>query len=625
MKSKAVLLALLMLISVPFVTGASAGDSDGDMLLIDYGNGAYGWYDISGLSPDDDTLLSAASAVLNANSIPFSATDDRIVSVNGTENTSVGTQECSWRFFIWDAYYWIYGDTDGNETYSGGTLALTYSPSESIAPVYSPSFRDAWTSYRGDSSYSGVSGSYGPENAASPLEWYIKSNTGGVYSSVLVADGLAYYITGGDFQGTGVNRNPHLYCVDTVNHEIAWSFGYAVSQSVGSSEYELNTPVIVGDMIVITSSNRHVYCLDRFGGEVLAEMVPEGEKSHFAGPFDTYHYKMERGAESISFKGASTAVYDSGALYFITSDGVLRAVSVNRTETSASFEELWRTPETGNGACTVPPTVTTLDGKKTVISGTSDGKIICFDAGTGAKTKTAEINSEEYVICKITPAADGKIILTADDGAMIPRAGFTAAIDLSSGTILWKADVIPYMHGVPTCIGTTVYAYLEPSGPSSQVWDKNGSPIDVVRGYYALSLEDGHVIWANHTDALTRSGMTFCDSRLYCTDYGTTSEWPNGGAVRCIDPDTGSIIWSARLDPGSGIAYSMCAPTVIGGKVYVGNDDGTLYCISDVPGIDRDVTSDINYESQGLTHWSWLLLFSVAAITAVAAVVLYRK
>ncbi|MCQ2084544.1 MAG: PQQ-binding-like beta-propeller repeat protein, partial [archaeon] len=115
------------------------------------------------------------------------------------------------------------------------------------------------------------------------------------------------------------------------------------------------------------------------------------------------------------------------------------------------------------------------------------------------------------------------------------------------------------------------------------------------------------------------------DGRLYCVDYSTLAEWPVGGAARCIDAETGDIIWSVKLEPGSTNAYNMCAPTVLDGKVYVGNDDGTLYCISDIPGKERHSTSDVDYESEGLAHWSWLLLFSVATLTAVVAVIMYRK
>lgn len=600
---------------------ATDAESTENMLLVDYGNGSTVWYP---LGSEDGTLFDLTHSALKSNNVSVETEGSSFVSVSGVANIDICGQNCVWRFYIWDSYSWTYGDTDGSETFVGGYIALGYYPSESISPVPTPFFKDTWTSYRGDSGYSGISESYGPDNAATPLEWYLQTETGGIYSSILVADGLAYFLAGGDFNGSGVNRNPHLYCVDTVNQEIAWSFGYTIGFSSGSSGYELNTPVIVGDMIILTSSNWHIYCMDRFDGTVLAEMVPEGERAHFADVFNTTHYRYESGSGQISFKGVSTAVYDSGALYFVTSDGVLHAVSITPNGGSAVMKELWRSPESGSGTSTSSPVVTSVNGIPSVVTASSDG-IEIFDICTGKRIKTYSLDSGGQNICKIVPADDGRIVITFDDGAMIPRSGGIAVMDLSTGNISWKAQLLPYMHGPPTVVGSVLFAYLEPSDGSTFGWDKNGNQVESTPGYYALSLDDGHIIWHVKSDALTRSGMTYCDERLYCTDYATLAEWPNGGAVRCIDPDTGSILWSVRLEPGSINAYSMCAPTVAGGKIFVGNDDGILYCISDIPGKERGISNDIDYDSQGLAHWSWLMLFSVGIITAAVAIVLYRK
>ena len=68
----------------------------------------------------------------------------------------------------------------------------------------------------------------------------------------------------------------------------------------------------------------------------------------------------------------------------------------------------------------------------------------------------------------------------------------------------------------------------------------------------------------------------------------------------------------------------MCAPTVADGKVFVGNDYGAVYVISETRGIPRDSTSDITYESQGLAHWSWIALFALLAAFTLCVVKLYR-
>ena len=627
----AILLGLLFVIPVCSVEGSDGAEYTSDMLLVDYGNGNTQWYSIG--SNTGATLLEIVSSVLGANSVTYVTVGNTITAVNGQTNTTVKTQDCVWRFYIWDSFAWIYGETDGSALYTGGTVALGFYPLPSIKPAVTPTFGDSWQSYRGNSSNAGISGSSGPVNAASPLEWYMESETGGVYSSILSADGLVYYTTGGDIHGSGTNRKPHLYCVDTVNHEVAWSFSYSINTSGSSSQYEVDTPVIIGDMLIVTSSNRHIYCLDRFEGTVLSELVPEGELAHFAGVFDTYTYSYESTAAlsgTILANGPTSAVYDSGALYFNTHDGAMRCYSVSR---DSGFTELWKClPDESVRGCFYfsAPSIVYIDGVRTVISGSYAGYLYCVDANTGENLRThkfGDLGTYGTGAIKVVPAGGGKAFILCDDGGMSPRTGFTELVDLKTFDILWKVDLF---GSTPVVVGDTVYAYLSPALSASesgkpQVWDKNGTKTDAKAGFYALSVTDGHVLWCNPNDASTRGGMVYCDGRLYCADYSTLAEWPVGGALRCFDPDTGDQIWAIKLSPGSSTAYCMSTPTVIDGKIYVGNDDGTLYCISDIPGrIDKE-TSDIDYQSQGLLHWSWLMLFAAAALTAIVAIVLYRK
>jgi iron complex transport system permease protein len=69
----------------------------------------------------------------------------------------------------------------------------------------------------------------------------------------------------------------------------------------------------------------------------------------------------------------------------------------------------------------------------------------------------------------------------------------------------------------------------------------------------------------------------------------------------------------------------MCAPTVVDGKVLVGNDYGAVYVLSEVPGTERKETSGINYESQGLAHWSWAALVIIAVAVAAVTAWMYRR
>lgn len=611
----------------------SAEEPPQDQLLIDYGNGTYEWNEMN--QESGITLISAISYTLNENEIEFTATDILFVSVKGIFNITVGDQKCEWRIFIWDSYAWVYGGIDGTEIYSGGTVALVFSPSSTILPTATPLFPETWTSYRGDSSASGISTSTDPERGASPLEWSVTSTSGGVYGTVLYADGLSYYVTAGDFYGSGVDRNPHLLCVDTVNHDKLWTFTYSVDMSRNSEQNEITTPIIVGDMIIITSANRHIYCLDRYEGEVLYEMLPDGDDPHYASSFNSTIYSYETTTDGtwtmegqIFANGPTTATYDSGALYFNTHDGRMHCYSIDRER---GFEKLWSyIPEKSERGCFYfnPPVITKIDDRRVVLSGSYSGRLYCMDALTGdmiSITRIADLGSYGTgVVSGITPAGNATAVITCDDGRMSPINGFTSLIDLHNLSEIWRVDLF---SSSPVVVGNTVYAYMKPSvdsGEKVQIKDKNENSSDAYSGYYALSLTDGHKIWCNQNDAYTKSGMVYCDGSLYCADYGTLNEWPVGGALRCIDPDTGNIIWSVKLAPGSANGYCMSTPTIVGGKIYVGNDDGTLYCISDVPGIKVTETSSINYVSEGLVHWSWIILYIVAGVTTLVAVAVYR-
>ena len=631
-------LVVTTMFMLPLVsTLVSAEEQPKDELLIDYGNGTYEWIGMKQQS--GTTLLTAISFALTNYDINFTKTDVSFVSVKNVSNTIVGVQKCEWRIFIWDSYMWAYGGTDGTEVYSGGTLAIALSPSSTILPVATPFFPETWTSFRGDSSASGVCTSVGPENGASPLEWSVPSTSGGVYGTVLHADGLVYYVTGGNFYGSGVDRSPHLFCVDTINHDKLWSFVYSINMGHNSGQYEMSTPIIIGDMIIITSANRHIYCLDRFEGEILFELLPEGDKPHYASTFNSTVYSYEPTTDgiwtiegTIIANGPTTSAYDSGALYFNTHDGRMHCYSINR---EYGFEELWSyIPEKNERGCFYfnPPVITKIGDRRVVLSGSYSGNLYCVDASTGDKisiTKVADLGPYGTgVVSRITPIGDGRVLITCDDGSMSPKNGFTALIDMYDLSVIWKVDLF---SSNPIVVGNTAYMYMKPSinppDPSHekvQIKDKDGNGSDAHSGFYALSLSDGHKIWCNQNDAYSKSGLIYCDGRLYCVDYGTLNEWPVGGALRCIDPDTGNFIWSVKLIPGTANAYCMSTPTIVGGKIYVGNDDGTLYCISDIPGIDVKETSDISYQSKGLAHWSWIIFYIIAGATALVAVTAYR-
>lgn len=637
MRQLSVLLVIAITVMTPMVfcceTGADGNTVMNDSLLVDYGNGSSEWYSIT---PDNvaDTILSTVCNVLTEEDIELSETSDGkgLESVNGVKTKIIGdldAQTCSWRFYIW-TFEWEYGGTNGSEQYSGGSLAIGFYPSETIQPPANPEYPEVWTCNRGDSSNSTNSASYGPGVAATPLEWYISYETGGIYSSLLVADGLIYHTTGGNYNSIGADTYPSIYCVDTVNKEVAWKLQYE------NGTYEVSTPLIVGDMLIVTSSNGHVYCLDRFDGSVIAELVPAGEMPHFANSFDTTEYVLKQtldenynwmleGAQFIT--GPTTAIYDSGAIYFNTYDGQIRCYSIDREK---GFRELWTyspSVESDRGCFYYsPPTVYDRDGTAVIISGSYSGRGYCVDAATGEEIWVKKFidlgEGNPGSVTSITPCSGSRALITCNDGTMNSLGkGHLLLIDVNDGSIIWKSDI---KCSKPVVVGETFYTYLSPAFVGAEISDKNGKSEIAEGGYYALRVSDGNYIWKNASSAVTKSGLAYCDGRLYSLDYSPGTSWPDGGALRCIDPDSGEYIWIVKLEPFTGNSYTMSAPTIVGGKVYVANDGGILYCISEIAGKDISVTQDLAYGPNNITHWSWILTIISSVVVAGVSILAYR-
>ena len=206
---------------------------------------------------------------------------------------------------------------------------------------------------------------------------------------------------------------------------------------------------------------------------------------------------------------------------------------------------------------------------------------------------------------------------------MKASSGGMALISLD-GEVIWEND---YLGSKPAVYGDRAYVYISytHNGADTIRDHDTGRDVELVSGYYSLWVDDCSLCWVQDTEAVCGGGITYCDGRIYGMDYSPGSEGSLGGWVWCLDSDTGDVVWKAKVTPYAGTAYSMCTPTVVDGKVIVGNDYGAIYVISETPGVERSSSERIDYDSQGLTHWSWLLIFAVSALIAVTAFVLYRR
>lgn len=628
---------MLALAASPLISNESEADGDSSGLLIDMGNGTTYWCAVSG----SGTYLELAQAAAESLGLEFSSSGSAVTRIGDMSNHSVGTQSCSWLAYKWSGTEWVAaGQTD---TYDGTAFAFGFYPDHSVTPVETPDDPTAWIQYGGTSSLSGVSDSYGTASAVTPVEWYNTYTTGYVDSSIVAAGGYLYHTTNGAFYGSGTDAHAWLYCLDADTGAIVWSFdisaGGDTSATVRSpGGYDITTPVIIGDMIVVMSSNQHsdgehtvmyMYCLDRVTGELL-----DSEPIIHSAPLDSDGNVAWTGRTFVT--GGTTPVYDSGALYFGTSDGRILCYSVSR---DSGFEMLWECvpPSTSSGdtytgsrGCFYfhAPLIADVDGERTLFIGNYEGYLFSIDADTGTINWARQLINlgEDNTGVPGTPGSvasmaitdDGRLIVECTDGAMVTATGFLVCVDASTGQGPDGSEYYWRLDGVftgPIVDGDCFYVYGSASATGSDVFPMaDGTEMDIISAVYKFNL-DGEVVWVSKAYPMVKASPTLADGILYFMDYSAGGLGSDNGCLMAISAEDGSQLWRYRLEPYSDSSYSMVSPTVIDGKIYVGNDYGAVYCISTVAGPSWSGGSEIVLTG-GLEHWSWivLILVSVAAI-----------
>ena len=623
----------LLLLTVLLLAVPQADADEGNRMLLDYGNGETVW-----LSAGDGTRLDSACAALEAAGIAFELSDGRFVSIGGMAVRSVGSQECSWRLYLWDGSAWIHSEGFSDSVI--GPFAIAFYPDGTIVPAETPDEPEAWTSVRGDSASTGISGSYGTESPAVPIEWYRTYTTGYVDSSIISAGRLLYHTTGGDFYGTGTNKMPWVYCIDRYTGEEVWSYMFRLGQG-----YEVTSPLVVGDMLVVTATNWDVYLFDRYTGElydtlVLEQKYPYKENGDVAWEGRTF------------FTGATTPVYDSGAIYFGIADGRIAAYGIETDTTggkrTSQLVPLWEhTPSSetvdgkyaGTRGCYYyhAPVISDVDGRRVLFIGSYEGYVHALDASTGEEIwvqrmidlgeGNSMVPNTPGSVASIAVTSGGRLLVTCTDGAMSPEYGSIMCVDASTGRgpdgtdCYWRYTLLA---GAPVAVDGGFYctASLSYRG-DKELPTADGGTMEAVSGVYRFD-EDGRVVWCTPASQTVKAFMTLADGVLYTNDYSAGTFYPQGGGVTAYSAEDGRQIWKIRLEPYSEGSYSMVAPTVIDGRIYVGNDYGAVYCISEVQGKAWGDEGELEVESAGFRDWSWAALVVVAILSIYLLYRFYR-
>ena len=635
-------LALLVILSLAMVcVPISSAEGEGPSVLFDMGDGTAVW------SPaGTGTVKEATQYAADSVGLSLTFTSGELVSVGDCEKHDVGTQTCRWILYEWDGG-WVPSTLSLTDARPDRHIAWGFYPSEDILPPSTPEHRSQWTSFRGNPSSDGYSDSYGTRSAASPVEWYTTYTTGNVDCTVVGAGGLLYHTTGGVFGTSGEKATPWVYCIDATDGSTVWK--YRMVYGVG---YEVTTPVIVGDMLIVMSTEGTVYCFDRFGDGSGEGVLLHSMKIESQYPTDVHGDIVWRGRTFMT--GPASAVYDSGALYFGHSDGRIMCYSVSRTE----FTELWTyTPPstvsgdtyTGERGCFYyhSPTIADVDfggfTKRVLFIGSYEGYAYAVDASTGDPIWTVRMIDLDQgniphkgtpgSVSTIVPIPGGKILVSCTDGGMSCMTGYTLCVDAATGKgpggsqCHWRLDMLLTQ---PTVSKDGFSAYVSSStGGQNEIQMYDGSSVPV--GPMICKFDfNGKGIWCAHGKdsdiiqySLIKAPLTLADGVLYAMDYSAGTLYPSGGCLRAVDETTGESLWDVRLSPFSSGSYSMTLPTVLDGKIYVANDYGAVYCVSDVPGKgtedggEKEKINDFN-------HWSWYLLIASVLAATVIFVMKYR-
>jgi outer membrane protein assembly factor BamB len=215
---------------------------------------------------------------------------------------------------------------------------------------------------------------------------------------------------------------------------------------------------------------------------------------------------------------------------------------------------------------------------------TAYGEIISLTDG-GAKDWNLTIGSDIY---SSSPSVkDGVLYIGAEDGKLY-------AIDITAKEVVWSSAIGGKVRGSPMLLDDMiVITYISTVDGSS------------VGGGVSSVSYDGDVEWTITTGVistsavLTGSGIVAIDSaKLYMIDMDGTMLWNvslgtafSGGAPTSVNgtiyivtneensrllavSETGTIYANITLAPAQ---YSLCAPTVADGRLYISSDNGYIY------------------------------------------------
>ncbi|MDR3075373.1 MAG: PQQ-binding-like beta-propeller repeat protein [Candidatus Methanoplasma sp.] len=614
MRAAAAVLAVFIVILVTVPCSVSDASPEGDALLIDYGNGDFEWFRTDTAGSYLDVLMSCRDDVVYDGSLTIGGIGR--ITISG--NLSVSAD---WKIYSWNGSGWEYRGSDINSRFEG-TSALGLFPDPAMLPSATPDDPAVWTQSGGSSGSGNTSPSRGPSAPALPVEWYNTYTTGYVDSGLVVSGGLLYHTTGGMYGAGGSDADPWIYCVDRNTGEVLWKY-----KGEYGAGYEVTTPAIAGDHLIVNTTNGDLYVFDRFNGDVLdISRIP------FEPPTDPSGDIAWDGRVFVT--GGTTPVYDSGCIFFGSADGRVYCYALSP---AGKLTAVWCYDPpatvssgvyTGSKGCFYyhAPVIADIGGTRMLFMGNYEGYIHALDITTGKAvwTKRAVDMRADNRCVPGTPGSVGSLSVSPDgtvllasctDGGLFTLSGYLSAMDPRTGDPLSFRDGAEWrLEGLftsPVITPDGFFTYATPVGSDGGAPSADGRR-PTSSAVYKFDW-DGAVVWTSAEYQLIKAPMTLADGVLYMMDYSAGKFWPTGGGLTAISADDGSELWRVLLSPYTADSYSMVQPTVIDGKVYAANDFGAVYCLSATAGAGTEEEKLQALQTRGFNHWSWAAM-AVAAL-----------
>ena len=318
------------------------------------------------------------------------------------------------------------------------------------------------------------------------------------------------------------------------------------------------SPIVVGDRIYVGNSEGRFFCVQKGDGSVawsyatggaIVGAAALGEGRVYVGSVDGFVYCLEAAAGSLLWRhrtegpvlGCLALVDES--LVFGSTDGTLRAVELETGRT------LWKVDR--GAPLSAPPAVR----EGVLYFGDEGGNLFAVKAADGAEVWAAKLAGA--VVGAPTITGDRLLVpLMSRSALQPPETEFLTAWNAADGTKLWSAEKpsAESVMGSPVVVGETVWCLMV-GGDTS-----NG----VLRGF---NLATGA------KTAEQKLGVLVADAALAVAGNLIYLAGENG-LVYFLDAATGAPHKPVQL---GGAAYS--SPAIADGRLYVGAQDGKLYCI----------------------------------------------